>query len=482
MSPVQGQAVSDEPSSLLVESMRASTRSLRSLFLIIFGLSFLVGFSIFQQPWWIIERLGWATETIKHFEMIHRDYVSDSRLVAMVLKKFDRLKVSAIAVRDGTKELMDRLESDNPELWSTISKRFEDEFSEEEEDYLDLLIKGRYWNDVARGLSRIHQKKADELDLGHLFLFSIYLYPEFWREFLNSTIKLMENVDKYTQGVDANHPNNGVVSATLGKDWQEEFSWREFEARGLVHSIGLGTDWDERLLRLPRLGRFVRSTAALDFFCQQYQVDPCTLSGIRAERISKIEENVLRNLEIPYLGKGFGNLQIVLAFPFVLFTLVLMLYLQMRRRAALFKELNLDRKESRLMLMDAPNIFANVELFASGEAGRSARLASIGLRVMVMLVLIYALTVVGGCLFYVGQALYFEAVVIKVGHEAVAELGRAGLAITAAFLQYPWAELVGLFIWIIGALVSVVLGAWFAGLIWQQLQRVKKSVLSEAKT
>ncbi|UCE88823.1 MAG: hypothetical protein JSW10_10940 [Pseudomonadota bacterium] len=455
-----------EPSQFLVESLRASTRSLRFLFLLILALSFLVGYSIFQQPWWIIERVGWGIDTFERIEKLHRDFRNEPALQSAALEKFELLKGKALSLAVA----LERLNEERPQEAAALVDKLKASLKEEQPDYLEALLDDDAWEEVSSVFSHIRTKDAEQLSIEYLALFAGYFYPDLWQDLLKGTLALLAQLDEYSVGLDPNYAAQGVVSATLGHSWQSDLNRWDLGPWAVIRNAKLGVEWEDRLYQLPSLERVARSIAVLAAFCDNYDIDPCSLNFVRREFGEKTDESVLRNLEVPYLGKSVGNLQIVLAFPFVAFTLVLMLYLQIRRRKALLQTLLSSQIQHDVMLLDAPTIFANIELFGGTNLKREERAASTGLRLMVVLALAYTFIVVTACVFYVGQEVHFDVMLVQVADEIRTGLNSVGLSVSLPFLQFPWIELIAVILWIVGAFLTGTMGAWITWLIWKELR------------
>lgn len=455
----------DEPSQFLVESLRMSTRSLRFLFLFILGLSILVGYSIFQQPWWIIERVSWGINTFEQFELLHRDFRNEPALDSATIKIFEKLKTKAKSLAD----VFDKLNSERPNDSVRLENKIKSSLTEEQIDYLEDLFEESSWDDVASLLTHIRTTDTEKLSVEYLSIFASYLYPGFWEELLDGTVTLLKVFDEYSADLSTEFKEQGIVTATLGVSWDMDLDKWNLGPQAVIRDADLRVKWDDRLYNLPSLKQFSRSTAVLLFYCEQYNIDPCSLSRIRHKHGKKSDENVLRNLEVPYLGKSMGNLQIVLAFPFILFTLVLLLYLQFRRRKMMYKTMAEKRLYHDMMLLDAPTIFANIEMFSGADLDREERTASIGLRLMVVLALIYALGVVVACVFYIAQEVYFDVILVQIASEIMTITNALGFSVSLPFLEFPWLELISVIIWIFGAVASVITGAWVTWLIWKEL-------------
>lgn len=469
MSSMPDKPESNEPSQFFVESLRASTRSLRFLFLLILGLSFLVGYSIFQQPWWIIERVDRGIDTFERFEKLHRDFRNEPALKSAVHEKYEKLQKKVLSLAG----VFDRLKNEHPHDYKKLEKKLESSLTTVQIEYLEALLDEGVWDKFTSVVSYIRTNDTEQLSFEYLNEFAFYFYPDFWQGFYDYTIALLKQFNEHSAGLGTDSNKQGLITIALGRSWDADLDWWKIKPWTVIRDAKLGVDWEDRLYHLPSLERLLRSSVVLDTFCSQYDIDPCSLNSIRISLGEKGDENVLRNLKMPYLGKSMGNLQIVLGFPFISFTLVLMLYLQIRRRKALLKTLAGNQLYHDIILLDAPTIFSNIELFARSDLACEKRAASTGLRLMVMLSLGYTLLVAAVCVFYVGQEVYFEVMLAQVAREAETEWKSIGLSVSFPFLEFPWPKLIAVMLWILGSVATGIMGTWITWFIWKELNNPK---------
>ena len=443
------------------DSLQAATRSLRFMFLMVVLLSLIVSYAIFQQPWWIAEKVSDASDVVEPFLDLHADIQKNNQIREIFLKRYRTIRQKILEFLNFSAVFT----QDNNALYEEWEKAVKAELPEQEIDFYGEMVDDKFFESFDKDLSIILNLNADlkKTELKYLYEFSVYFYPELWLDVANKFVLFLGKLDKAHE--------SQIVTQAMGLGWDDVVKPENLQPHAILKATKAGPILEDKISRLPQKERFIQNGVILSSFCQSYQLFPCTFDEIKLWLEDKEKESVLRNINLPYLGGGVGNLQVILISPFVLLILFLMIYLQMRRRKIILLYLKDSGYQQDLALVDAPTIFSNIELFQTKGGSISEQAASLCLKAMIMIVFLFSLCVIGGCIYYVLQEVLFHRNFNRELLQTIAEWRQLDVELNISLREYRWSKMFGIYGWLLGAFLALIVTlatAVFIGLnLWQ---------------